>query len=134
MTNRKFYKTTFTIEVLSEEPIGDISLSNLEYEITDGPYSGGTLIAKEVEIDGAECAEALLEQGSDPEFFDIDSEGYDLVEEGDTVLVLNKLNGVEFEATVDSINEDTDGSIYYTVIDQEDDVFDVTRDQILGIM
>jgi hypothetical protein len=134
MTTRKFHKTTFTIEVLSEEPIDDFSLIDIHYAVTSGNCSGGTLIAEGVEIEGAECAKALLEQGSDPEFFMIDSDGYDLVEQGDTVLVLNLLNKTQFEATVDSINEDEDGSIYYTIIDQDDYVCDVTRDQILEIM
>ena len=57
-----------------------------------------------------------------------------VVQEGDRVIVLNKLNHVEFESTVESINEDTDGSIYYTVIDAEDYVYDVTHDQILEIL
>jgi hypothetical protein len=40
MSKRKFYKTVFKVEVLSEEPLSDISISDVVYQITLGDCSG----------------------------------------------------------------------------------------------
>ena len=74
---RKFYKTTFTVEVLSELPLGDLGLEDIQYEITEGHCSGVTTTSEVKELSGPEMAKELLAQGSDPEFFDLDADGKD---------------------------------------------------------
>lgn len=77
MTNRKFYKTIFQVEVLSEEPIKELSLSDLDYEITEGDCSGRVSTLSENTINGACAANELLAQGSDPSFFGLTEDGND---------------------------------------------------------
>lgn len=67
---KKFYRQVFEVEVLSEgEPLDTYtSLSEIDYEITDGQSSG---IVKEIsrkEVTSKEMAELLKAQGSDPTF------------------------------------------------------------------
>lgn len=77
MTNRKFYKTTIMLEVLSERPIADMELEDIAYEITMGDMSG-TYDVDDVEIlNGKQMAEALIKQGSDPMFFMLTDDGED---------------------------------------------------------
>lgn len=73
---RKFYKTVYTIVVLSEDkPIADdITLTDLEYLITSGPCSGQVEVTEVVEVDGPTMRELLHEQGSSAEFFMIEEE------------------------------------------------------------
>lgn len=79
---RKFYKTVFRVEVLSEdEPVGDLELDALHDLITNGDCSGEVNREEPVELTGAEAAAALLEQRSDPSFFNLDEDGTDLLEE-----------------------------------------------------
>jgi hypothetical protein len=79
---RKFYKTTYTLVILSEQPINEMaSLEDLQYEITDGEFSGITHRDKEEIVDGKAMADLLKGQGSDPEFFRLDAEGNDLLNE-----------------------------------------------------
>lgn len=102
MTGRKFYKTVFTIEVLSEEPLGDgYPLEDIAYALEprrdpdvpdrhplhglgrdqraglDGGLFGSIRQSDPETLDGAAFAKALIEQGSDPEFFDLDEQGND---------------------------------------------------------
>lgn len=78
MTTRKFYKTVLQVEVLSEEPIGDMDLEQVSHEIVEGDFSGQSIVMQTKELNGKEAAAALVEQGSDPEFFMIDEEGNDI--------------------------------------------------------
>jgi hypothetical protein len=79
MTNRKFYRTKVTVEVLSEDPIAtDASLYSICEAITTGGCSGVVNISEPGVLNGKEAAVALLKQGSDPEFFRIDEQGKDL--------------------------------------------------------
>jgi hypothetical protein len=78
----KFYKTTFTIDVLSEEPfegghpLGDsVSLEQIAYEINEGSCVGTNLRSVQVELTPKEAADALIEAGSDPSFFSLDDQG-----------------------------------------------------------
>lgn len=78
MTIRKFYKTNITLEVMSEEPVDVSGLYELEEVVSrtiTGDYSGRVLNCTEEVLDGAQAARALIEQGSDPEFFQIDKDG-----------------------------------------------------------
>lgn len=75
----KFYKTEFKIVILSEDPIGDIALEDLNYFVTDGP---GCLKqfseTKQTELTGKKAVRELYAAGSDPEFFQLDDKGNDL--------------------------------------------------------
>ncbi len=78
MTNRKFYKTVFTIEVLSEEPIPDtMDTSQVIFEATLGDFSMTEGERVETILNGKAAAEALKEQGSDPSFFRLNDAGVD---------------------------------------------------------
>jgi hypothetical protein len=68
--SKKFYKSTITVTVLSEEPIPpDASLADIAYNFTEGGDSGDWELTKVEELDGKQAAAALIAQGSDPEFF-----------------------------------------------------------------
>lgn len=76
-SKRKFYKTTITMEVLSEVPIPEDQ--GLEV-IVRGGYAGGYSLdytRKTAEIDGPTAAKALEAQNSDPNFFGLTPEGDD---------------------------------------------------------
>jgi hypothetical protein len=77
---RKFFKTVYQIEVLSEDnPLPDeLTLAQIEYEITEGHCSGSISIIETWPLTAKEAAEALMAQGSDPEFFRLDEDGKDL--------------------------------------------------------
>lgn len=77
MSKDKFYKTTVTFTILSEDPIGDIGLgdlANVEYACTDGDYVGNVDTKSET-IDAAMAANLLNKYGSDPGFFMLDDDG-----------------------------------------------------------
>lgn len=79
MTSRKFYKTTYKVEILSEDPIpDDMDLTSTLFEATEGGYSGDVVREGTDEIDGKQAAEALLQQHSDPSFFRLTADGEDL--------------------------------------------------------
>lgn len=72
----KYYKTIVTVEVLSEEPIPNwTDLENLNYQITYGDWSGEVNIGTSEEVDAKTIAKLLINQGSDPGFFNLDQEG-----------------------------------------------------------
>lgn len=77
MTTRKFYKTIFRVEVLSEEPLGEIDLGGISYAITDGNCSGRLLEPKSTQLNGKQAARALIAQASDPGFFNLTQNGCD---------------------------------------------------------
>lgn len=85
MTSRKFYRNVIQVEILSEDPMdGDLNLENINYAITDGDCSGRvTSVVNNEELDGKRAAELLLEQASDPEFFQIDEFGNDIDDDYD---------------------------------------------------
>jgi len=67
------YKTTITFEVLSDRKLTDmrgydLSLLEIASECTYGEFSGMELDRKEEILSRTKMAEALLNQGSDPEF------------------------------------------------------------------
>lgn len=74
--SKQFYKTTITVEVLSEEPLPpDISLRDIGFGITEGDWSGEWEVISVEPLDGAQAARALEAQGSDAGFFGLTSEG-----------------------------------------------------------
>lgn len=76
-SGRKFYKTIVSFEVLSEEPIGEMSLGDVLVECAVGSFSGRPLDPVEAVLTGPEAADALKEQGSDPGFFNLTPDGQD---------------------------------------------------------
>jgi hypothetical protein len=74
MEKRTFYKTVVTIEILHEEPLSaSMSLEDIEYLITEGHCSGEVSVGLAYEMTEDEMRAALISQGSDPEFFGIES-------------------------------------------------------------
>jgi hypothetical protein len=73
---RKFYRTRFSIDVLSEEPLGEcLSLSQLDYAINEGDCVGFNLRSKQSKLTSKQMASALLEAGSEPSFFHLNDNG-----------------------------------------------------------
>ena len=73
----KYYETTITIHILSENtPVGqDLSLSDIDTAITDGACVGQCEIADEKELTGPEVAQRLREFGGEPDFFMLNDDG-----------------------------------------------------------
>ena len=72
----KFYKTVFTFEVLSEKPIpDDMELGEIYFQTIQGDYSGKLKSRVETKLTGKEMAKALIDQESDPGFFQLDKNG-----------------------------------------------------------
>lgn len=84
---RKFIKTEFKLVVLAEGQslagtmVSDLNLEQLHHEITEGSCSGIFELISEDEVSGPEMARLLIEQGSDPEFFQLSPEGVDLIDD-----------------------------------------------------
>ena len=80
-SNRKFYRYTFTYEVLAEREfdLGDFaSMADIEHEAVFGDFSGRRGETTVEVVDGAVMARLLQEHASDPEFFQLDEHGNDL--------------------------------------------------------
>lgn len=80
-SKRTFYRTVFQVVVLSEEPLSKMSLEDLGYEIYDGSCSGAFTKQDSIEVDGATMAALLIDQGSDPSFFQLTGDGEDTEED-----------------------------------------------------
>lgn len=76
-SKRKFYRSVFKIEVLSERPLPPLSLEQIAYEITEGESSGDLVREKLEVVDAKKMAKLLMKQGSDPGFFQLDEHGND---------------------------------------------------------
>lgn len=74
----KFYKTIVTVEILSDELIEQPSLADINYQIMEGDWSGQYSVTSSTEITPAEMAQAMIAQGSDPEFFGLNDLGEDI--------------------------------------------------------
>jgi hypothetical protein len=77
VSKRKFYRKVFHIEVLSEKPIPETCLNEINYMITDGPWSGYIGSDGMEEVDGAQMAKLLQGQASNPGFFNLTETGED---------------------------------------------------------
>lgn len=77
-SERKFYKTTVNITILSEgAPADDLSMDGIGWFVTDGE---GVLHSRHdgvAEVSPEEMARLLDEAGSDPGFFSLTPEGDD---------------------------------------------------------
>lgn len=72
----KFYKTTFSIDVLSEEPFGDaLSLRQIDDAISFGDCVGSNLRSTSTELTPLEAVNALYQAGSEPSFFGLHDDG-----------------------------------------------------------
>ena len=88
MTERKFYKTTVTIEILSEDEPWDGTLEWLSYDISEGEYVGAGEWRKSEEVTAERMVTLLEEAGSDAGFFGLDErepevhdvDGFDITE------------------------------------------------------
>jgi len=77
MTKRKFYRTRFVYEVLSEEPLGEITLGSLEEMCDSGSCVGRWGGSTEKKLNGRQAADALYDFGSEPGFFMLDDKSND---------------------------------------------------------
>ena len=68
---RIFHKTIIQVEVLSEDFYDFDNLEGTHYDITEGACSGKVKVLSQVELNAKEVREALVEQGSDPSFFQV---------------------------------------------------------------
>jgi hypothetical protein len=76
---RKFHKTVFQIEVLSEDPVPEsMGIDAVLREAIDGSYSMRVASVLAEELDAHQAAQALRVQGSDPGFFALTDLGEDL--------------------------------------------------------
>ena len=102
--SRKFHKTVFQIEVLSEDPYPEgRSLVDIAYDITEGECSGRVHRVSSEELDGRAMANALIEQDSDPEFFGLDQDGNkidDNEDDGEPNFVTAVINEMEQQGDV----------------------------------
>lgn len=79
---KTIYKTTFTLIVLSEQPLPlGVSLSDIQYETDDGEWLLQALEGNKTELSGTEAVEAIKQAGSEPGFFNMDQEGNEIEEE-----------------------------------------------------
>jgi len=74
---RKFYRAIFQIELLADEPIEDMSLEDIHYNMTEGQMSGCFTRIKTQEITSKQMTKRLINQGSSPEFLGLDEKGKD---------------------------------------------------------
>lgn len=75
---RKFYKTTLTVVVLSEQPLEWDDLGDINYLITEGDCSGQIVNDKQEVLTAKQAAKALEKQGSSPGFFRLDEKGKEI--------------------------------------------------------
>jgi len=73
-TPRDFYKTTFTVEILSDAPIRR-GLLAIAYELLEGDYEGRAEKTGEILCNGAAMADELTKFGSRPEVFGLNADG-----------------------------------------------------------
>lgn len=78
--SKKIYRTIFRYEVLTDEPIEQLSLSDISYMCTEGHASGVFLTNEKTneELTGKDAVKVIREQGTDPEFFMMDEDGKDI--------------------------------------------------------
>ena len=70
MNNKKYYRTVFKLEVLSDQPMAGVgfNLEEIAFEISEGHCSGMFLDEEVEECDTKRISELLENQGSDPSF------------------------------------------------------------------
>lgn len=79
-SDKKFHKTIITVVVLSEEPYVLNTLKDVAYDILDGNCVGSYTATEVTILNGAEMAIELINNASDPEFFQLTEDGEDISE------------------------------------------------------
>lgn len=78
-SQRKFYKTVIQVTILSEDPYPvTYNLEQIHNDIQEGDCSGVYREIERKEINAEIAVKELMEQGSEPEFFQLDQEGNDI--------------------------------------------------------
>jgi len=78
-SERKFFRTIFEIEILSQEALPDtMTLEDLDFEMREGGCSGKITKTEGEEIGAFTCSKSLIKQGTDPELFRLDVLGRDI--------------------------------------------------------
>lgn len=74
MTERKFYKTTITVVVLTEDLLegSPLELSTIVSECDEGAFVSHSEYRKSEEVTAEQMANLLKEAGSEPDFFQIE--------------------------------------------------------------
>ncbi len=81
-SKRQFHRYEILIRVLTEDPIpSSMSLKDIIDEATTGGYNMSLERKVGTQINGPVAAKYLKSQGTEPEFFNLDSEGNDLDDE-----------------------------------------------------
>ncbi len=70
-----FHRKVFQIEVLSDSPLNDMSLEQINYAMSMGDCIGREVEVSDEEITSKQCAKLCYELGSEPEFFQLSDEG-----------------------------------------------------------
>jgi hypothetical protein len=81
------YKTVIEVVILSEEPFDEdnLSLSQIEYMITEDECFGKITTKSQDVLMGEEAVLAVKNQGSDPAFFQMDNKGFEIADETDDI-------------------------------------------------
>lgn len=78
-SQRKFFKTTIHVTVLSEDvPVEFSNLAELGHQIRDGDCCGKYEVKKQIRIQPHQAAQQLLRLGSEPGFFKLNGHGEDV--------------------------------------------------------
>ena len=77
MAKKKIYRTLILLTVLSDRPISEgMSIGDIDAECEDGDFTGKTDWQKVNEVlEGREAALAVIDTGSDTDFFQMDEDG-----------------------------------------------------------
>lgn len=76
-STRTFHRYVFHYEVLSEEPLGSVSLSDIDQLCDSGPCAGRFLDTTHKELTAKQAVNALYKTGSEPGFFQLNDKGED---------------------------------------------------------
>ena len=75
---RRFYRAVFQVVLLADEPIEDMDLESIDYNMTEGAMSGVLTREEMEEVSAKEMAKMLIDQGSDPDFLGLTKNGKDV--------------------------------------------------------
>lgn len=74
MSDSKFYKSRVTMTVLSDRPVEDMDVKDIIYQCDDGDMVLHSIVVAAETLSRAQLDAALIEAGSDPEFFPSDED------------------------------------------------------------
>ncbi len=104
MTDKKYYRTVIHFEVLSDEPLVNVTLADIEHHVDEGHMSGAFLGTFEQEVDADQMASLLEMQQSDPCFL-LGDEWATKKERDALLIALDVLGGrsIELAARIDEL-------------------------------